>query len=365
MDFSAFPPEINSGLIYAGPGAGPLIEAGQAWNMLAVELSTAAAHYQSTIAEISTIWTGPSSLAMIRTATGYGHWLTSTALSAELTAAQASAAAAVYESAFAATVPPPVIAVNRTLLLQLVATNLLGQNTPAIATVEAQYAEMWAQDAAAMNAYAAASSAATAGLPQFTPAPQTTTGSSPAAPAAPPAQTTLLQFIQQLIPGFTPGDPLGNLADLLTSPIGLGFISSGAYLDSGISLLVGLLGFSMITAATTESARAIANAGHATGGNTSANVTVPAAEPVKAATGNAGRWMGAATPPSWAQPPPQNTPYTPSAPAPRDRDRYQAAIPAVPFMPVTGMRSNQAKVRAEPEYGHVSKVLPPRNPSGG
>lgn len=31
-----------------------------------------------------------------------------------------------------------------------VATNILGQNTPAIAATETQYAEMWAQDAAAM-----------------------------------------------------------------------------------------------------------------------------------------------------------------------------------------------------------------------
>ena len=37
---------------------------------------------------------------------------------------------------------------------------LLGQNTPAIAATEAQYAEMWAQDAAAMYGYAGSSAAA-------------------------------------------------------------------------------------------------------------------------------------------------------------------------------------------------------------
>ena len=31
--------------------------------------------------------------------------------------------------------------------------NVLGQNTPAIAAVEAQYQEVWAQDAAAMHGY--------------------------------------------------------------------------------------------------------------------------------------------------------------------------------------------------------------------
>ena len=50
--------------------------------------------------------------------------------------------------------PPPVIEANRTLLMTLIATNILGQNTPAIAATEAHYMEMWAQDAAAMYGYA-------------------------------------------------------------------------------------------------------------------------------------------------------------------------------------------------------------------
>ncbi|OCB35795.1 hypothetical protein A5675_16395, partial [Mycobacterium malmoense] len=60
----------------------------------------------------------------------------------------------------AATVPPPVIAANRTLLATLVATNFLGVNSAAIAATEADYAAMWAQDAAMMAAYQAASAVA-------------------------------------------------------------------------------------------------------------------------------------------------------------------------------------------------------------
>ena len=52
------------------------------------------------------------------------------------------------------------IAANRTQLASLVATNIFGQNTPAIAANEAQYGEMWAQDATAMYGYAANSAAA-------------------------------------------------------------------------------------------------------------------------------------------------------------------------------------------------------------
>jgi PPE-repeat protein len=91
----------------------------------------------------------------------------------EQTAAQAKMAAATYETAFADAVPPPVIAANRSLLATLVATNMFGQNTPAIATTEAEYAEMWAQDAAAMYGYALSSASATT-LSPFTQPPQTT-----------------------------------------------------------------------------------------------------------------------------------------------------------------------------------------------
>ena len=67
------------------------------------------------------------------------------------------------------TVPPPEIAANRSLLAVLVATNFLGMNTPAIAATEAQYAEMWAQDAVAMYGYAGSSAAATVLTPFTSP----------------------------------------------------------------------------------------------------------------------------------------------------------------------------------------------------
>ena len=109
--------------------------------------------------------------------------MTTTAALCEQTATQARAAAAAYEAAFAMTVPPPMIAANRTLLLSLIATNILGQNTPAIAATEADYGEMWAQDAAAMYEYAAGSAAASA-LPPFTSPPPTTNPAGGAGPVA-------------------------------------------------------------------------------------------------------------------------------------------------------------------------------------
>jgi len=48
-------------------------------------------------------------------------------------------------------VHPSQVAANRATSAALVATNLLGQNAPAIASAEAHSAEMWAQDVAAMR----------------------------------------------------------------------------------------------------------------------------------------------------------------------------------------------------------------------
>ncbi|OBF07611.1 hypothetical protein A5730_11870 [Mycobacterium sp. ACS4054] len=176
MDFGLLPPEINSGLIYSGPGPAPLLAAAAGWNGLAAELHSASASYGAAIAELRSVWHGPSSAAMAAAAAPYIAWLDGTAGQAEQTAAQATAAAAAYEAVFAATVPPPVIAANRALLASLIATNVLGQNTAAIAATEADYAEMWAQDAAAMYTYAAASAVATR-LTPFTAPPTTTDGS--------------------------------------------------------------------------------------------------------------------------------------------------------------------------------------------
>jgi PPE-repeat protein len=180
IDFGALPPEINSGRIYSGPGSAPLLAAAAAWDGLASELQTTAASYGSTVAELtSTGWHGPSSAAFVDAAAPYTAWLSSTAAQAEEAGFQAKAAAGAYEAAFAATVPPPVIATNRVLLATLIATNILGQNTAAIAANEATYAEYWAQDAVAMYSYAG-SAAAASQLTSFSEPPPTTNGSTPA-----------------------------------------------------------------------------------------------------------------------------------------------------------------------------------------
>jgi PPE-repeat protein len=146
MHFAVLPPEVNSGRMYAGPGAGSMLAAAAAWDELANELHTTAANLESVISGLtSEPWRGPAAASM--------------------------AAAA-----------------NRAELTSLIATNLLGQNTAAIAATEVAYGEMWAQDVAAMYSYAGESQAASAVTP-FAPPEQTTNQEGLSAQSAAAAQT--------------------------------------------------------------------------------------------------------------------------------------------------------------------------------
>jgi PPE-repeat protein len=232
LDFGLLPPEINSGRMYAGPGPGPLLAAAEAWDGLAAELGFASAGYGSTITELTSgPWIGPTSSTMLAAATRYVSWLSATAAQAEETANQARAAVAAYEAAFAMTVPPTVVAANRALLMALIATNFFGQNTAAIMATEALYVEMWAQDAAAMYGYAAASAAASVVTPFATP-PQTTNqdGSDGQAAAVAQASGTAAGNTGQTTASTTP-----QLVSSATVPQALPQLSSAAVSSSDAS----------------------------------------------------------------------------------------------------------------------------------
>lgn len=104
---------------------------------------------------------------MLAVASHYVSWLSTAAAQAEQVSTQASAIATAFENALAATVQPAVVAANRALVAALAANNHLGQNTAAIADIEAAYEQMWASDVAAMFGYHADASAAVAKLPPW------------------------------------------------------------------------------------------------------------------------------------------------------------------------------------------------------
>ncbi|KAA8959845.1 PPE family protein [Mycobacterium sp.] len=169
-DYGSLPPEVNSDRIRSGPGSAPMLAAARAWENLAEDLYLAAAACRSVIAALTgQAWLGPASAAMAATAATHVSWLTQTAAAAAEAAARARQAATAYETAVATTVPPPMIAANRAELALMGRGNPYGQHAHAIAAVEADYEQMWAQDAAAMYGYADRSAAASSLTPFLLP----------------------------------------------------------------------------------------------------------------------------------------------------------------------------------------------------
>jgi PPE-repeat protein len=163
---------------------------------------------------------------------------------------------------------PPLIAANRAQHTTLVATNLLGQNTPAIAATDANYGQMWAQNAATMYRYAA--NAATAStLTPFVSPPQTTNPAGHAGQAAAVAHATATaagnhtHTLSQLI------STMPNLLSQLASPIS----PTPAHGLSGASLGIGT---STASSAAAAHAAALSSLGSASGNslaNTSKAIT--------------------------------------------------------------------------------------------
>jgi PPE-repeat protein len=243
IDFGALPPEINSARMYAGPGPESLIAAAVAWEDLAAELRAAAGAYRSVISGLTVgKWLGPSSLAMASAFGPYVVWTTGAAARAEEAASHARLAVEIFDTALATTVPPPVVTANRVQLASLIATNFFGQNLPAIAATEAAYAEMWAQDAAAMYEYAA-NSVEVADLSTFTSAPDITDPAGAAGQATAVSQATSAATQQVSLSSLMSSvtSALQNLA----TPASAGAAATGTPWGSLLSATTGTSGLSL------------------------------------------------------------------------------------------------------------------------
>ncbi|CQD03826.1 PPE family protein [Mycobacterium europaeum] len=346
MDFCLLPPEINSGRMYAGAGSAPLNAAAASWDAIAAQLAEAAAEVAAAISGLAAAWRGPSAAGMTAAATRYQAWLTTTAAQAETTAGQARTAALAYETAFAATVPPALVAANREYLAALVASNLLGQNTAVIMALEAAYADMWAQDVAAMAEYQAASAAVTAGLPQFDSAPPVTNPGQPTGGSLQGIWSYLLggqtvpQLFWALVQSNVSSGPWQEVTDLL-------------------ALFTVFWGISTATGPDSPLGGALTKISN--------HIDMPpaplaGAPKITAATGVGANELGRLSAPSWAQPPcsPQRRP---PATRPLAAAHTEAPLPLPAPIPVTGGTPPKQQ-RPQPEYGAVVRFVP-RPPSGG
>ena len=324
FDFAAMPPEVNSALMYAGVGSGPMMAASATWNNLASELSTTAAQYESIVSTLTTEhWRGAGSTSAAAAAQPYIEWLTSTAAAAEQAGAQAAASAAAYEAAFAATVSPAVVAANRSLLMALTASNILGINTPAILATEAHYSEMWVQDATAMHAYSAAATSSAA-LQPLKPSGQTANSASASA-----AQGGLQGFFNDLVNDWNNGLPagdtwwssvagtgFGNLAEAWTNAFGTNFVFNAVqqvgvtaawFVGNGIPTAVSYI-HTIATSPIGAIGAAVGNVTPASGAALAAPSTLVSSTAPSAGLGGASTVGKLTVPSSWSSAVPETSP---------------------------------------------------------
>jgi PPE-repeat protein len=160
MSFGQVPPEINSGRLFCGCGPASMTQAATSWYELAATLRQAAADSCSVAASLVEGWHGAVAIATGQALAPYIGWLNAAATQAEHTATQAATVASAHELAMAAMVHPDVVVANRVRLQSLCTANCLAQVSPMIAQTEAEYEQMWSDDAEAMYAYARASAKA-------------------------------------------------------------------------------------------------------------------------------------------------------------------------------------------------------------
>ncbi|KZS69625.1 MAG: PPE family protein [Mycobacterium pseudokansasii] len=249
MNFTVLPPEINSARMYAGAGPAPMLAAAAAWDGLAADLQASATSFESVASGLAASWQGAASAAMTAAAAPYLAWLSAAAQHAEQTAGQARMAASTFEAALTATVHPAMVSVNRTQLVSLIASNLLGQNAPAIAATEAEYEQMWAQNVAAMSGYHSNASALASRLipwQQLTSG-LSTTGAGPVAMGPGTALVMGTAFLQPT------SSYVSRIDQLFIAPIHPGFLAQGLYTPEQYWPLTGLtsltVGQSMVQSA--------------------------------------------------------------------------------------------------------------------
>lgn len=155
------PPEINAfrlTMMGAGPAAHVPVVA--AYSDAAASHMEQAARQAVTTAATAPSFVGAGGGGMVSAATPMSLWLSAAGAHAAAAVATVQGAIEGYSAAVASTIPHPVVVANRLRQAALVATNILGQNTPAIAATEAEYAEYWTQNASAMMGYLASTTAA-------------------------------------------------------------------------------------------------------------------------------------------------------------------------------------------------------------
>ena len=184
VNYWGLTPEVNAIRLTTGPGAAAMAPVVAAYTAAGTTHMQQGAQMMATAATTAAgSWQGVGGSAMMMAAVPKSEWQIEAGAHAAKASCLIGEAAAAHSAAVAATIPYPVVIANRIREATLQATNIIGQNTPAIGEADAEYAEYHAQNATAMTGYFTAAAGIASGL-SVPLTPPVASGANPAGMAA-------------------------------------------------------------------------------------------------------------------------------------------------------------------------------------
>ena len=165
VNYWGLTPEVNAIRLTTGPGAAAMAPVVAAYTAAGTTHVQQGAQMMATAATTAAgSWQGVGGSAMMAAAVPKSEWQIEAGAHAAKASTLIGEAAAAHSAAVAATIPYPVVIANRIREATLQATNIIGQNTPAIGEADVEYAEYHAQNATAMTGYSTAAAGIVSGL---------------------------------------------------------------------------------------------------------------------------------------------------------------------------------------------------------
>jgi PPE-repeat protein len=147
--------ETISTWLWGGPpdGAASFYSAATALNGVVTQISNILGGQQANNGVLLTAWASPTGEKAVSANSPYGAWLSEAAAQIETAATQIQAAGAAFDFAKGMTPTPAQFAANNVQFAVLMATNILGQNWPAIIANRVEYATYTMQAVTAYSFY--------------------------------------------------------------------------------------------------------------------------------------------------------------------------------------------------------------------
>jgi PPE-repeat protein len=207
--------ETISTWLWSGPGSSTFHSAATALQDMVTQITGVLGGNQVNGTALFASWASPTGEKAVSANAPYQAWLTNAGQQIATAATQIHAAGAAFDAAKQMTPTPAQFAMNNAQFAMLVATNILGQNTPAIIANRVEYAMYTTMAVSAYHLYSAESASTAGALQPLSPPPTSATPAPPGvggAMAPPPGPNIHTLAMQNSFFSLPTGNPAGQAA---------------------------------------------------------------------------------------------------------------------------------------------------------